>query len=195
MATEYYLLSIHGVADVQEMTSTFVMKSDDVVANDTLNNGLDLINSWVDGAQDDWLVFQSDFYQIRRLTARRISPSGSAVATRAFQADEIVGQNAAEPSALQLAPCVRLIPGTLGSTAGKVFLPTPPSSEINNNNYGGTYVSDVAVLIGDLTGGISTTYNWTLAIHHRKTNTFSDCVGHNLSPRFGFQGRRRYPVG
>jgi len=195
LATEYYLLSIDGVTDVYEMSSTHVMKSDDVVANDTLTNGTDLIDAWVTNALPDWLAFQSENYQVRRITARRINPSGSAVSSVAFQIGAQMGTVSEATSPLQLAPCVRLIPGTLGSTAGKCFLPCPPIGSVNNNAYAGTYASDVAVYFGLLTAGITNTFDWTLAIHHKKAATFSDCVGFNLSPSFGFQGRRRYPIG
>jgi len=195
MATEYYLLSIHGVVDVQEMTSTFVMRSDGVTAGDTLTNGTDLIDAWISNALGPWLDIHSEDYQIRRITARRINPSGSAVASMAFQVAEHVGQVTSPASAMQLAPCVRLIPGTLGSTAGKVFLPSPPANQVNNNAYDSGYVANVGTYLDTLIAGISETWEWTLSIHHRKTDTFSACVGYNLSPRFGFQGRRRYPVG
>lgn len=195
MATEYYVLQICGAVDVSEMMTTMVFKGTGVTANDTLDNGLDLLAAWESSAIGPWLAFNSDHYQVRRITARRVSPHGSAVASEPFQTGEYPGANANECSALQTAPAVRLIPGTLGNTAGRCFLPSPPTDMINNNGYAAGYVTDVATYFDNMQSGISDAFTWTLAIHHRKTDTFSDVVGHNLSPRFGFQGRRRYPIG
>lgn len=194
MATEYYQLQIQGTAGTLETMTSHVFKSDGVTANDTLDNGIDLIEAWKANLKDLWLTFNSDHYQVKRLIARRLSPHGSAVAHFQYQAGDATGVSATEIGGVNLAPAVRLIPSTLGSTAGRCFLPAPPKDQINANAYAAAYVTDVAAYFNAAIAGITETFTWVLAVHHKKAQTFSVCAGFNLSPRFGFQGRRRHPI-
>jgi hypothetical protein len=194
MATEYYILTIGGTVDLSEQTTSLYFKTDDAVADDTLVSGDDLIAAWMTSVEADWLAAMSQQYEIRRYTARRVTPLGSAVAHLEFERGAKPGDVADDISPLNLAPAVRIIPGTLGSTGGRCFLPSPFRTAIDNNTYHATYSGLIVNIFDRLLTAISDTYDWTWQVHHAKTQTFSAAVGWNLSPRFGFQGRRRYPI-
>jgi len=194
MATEKYLLSIEGSVNSTEMTTTHVMSTDDAVSDDTLTSAMDLVTAWTTECIDPWLAFQSEDYQVRRVTARRINPVGSAVGHRQFQVGGAVGQIGEPTVAPNLAPCIRLIPSVMGRTAGRMFLPSPPNTMVNENLYDAAYQALVETYMDTIIAGFTDTYEWTLNIHHRKSNQFSAVTGYNLSPSLGFQGRRRYPV-
>lgn len=194
MATEHYLLSIQGAVQGVENTCGLYFRTNDAVANDTLNNGKDLIEAWQNDIRDLWLDCCPDSYQLNRLIARRVLPVGSAQAFSRYQTGEFPGDMTGQASALQNCPAVRLIPDTLGATAGRIFMPSPAISALNSNAYSAGYVTAVTNLFDTMQATIANVFNWTLAVHHAKTDTFSLCIGHNLSPRFGFQRRRTVPV-
>jgi hypothetical protein len=195
MATEYYQLNIHGTAGLAEQTTSLVFRTDDATANATLEAGEDLVSAWASTIEADWLGFNSSSYEIRRYTTRRISPQGSAIYHLEYQQGDAVGNVGSPIGPLNLAPAVRLIPGTLGSTGGRMFLPSPPVNGIDNNTYAAIYSANVATPLDALLNPISGSFDWQWQVWHRKAQNFSNVVAWDLSSRFGFQGRRRYPIG
>jgi hypothetical protein len=196
MATETYALSIQGVHKQERNECVISYKGDGLTANDTFNSGLDLIDSWEGNLMALWVAMLPTSYYVERLSARRIHPIGiSQVYHRQYQSTDHPGTVSGVAQSQQLCPAIQLIPPLGVKSGGRMFLPCIAKGSIDSNAYSGAYLTAVDDWIaGQLSNFGVNAIQWTLAIYSRKLDATSNVVAYNLSPRIGYQARRRSPV-
>lgn len=196
MATENYLLSIGGIAGASFNECVLCFQSAGLSSNDTLDAAGDLINAFNAHAATEWLACLPGTYFLQTLTARRAFPKPSATAVAQNQPFTVGGTVAGDMTSLSLCPSVFLVPPMTVKTGGKIFMPCVAQSQIVDNTYAAGYVTAIDALMTKLTTGLAGSgTSWKLAIYSRKNISASLVLSWVLSPRIGFQGRRRKPVG
>lgn len=196
MATENYLLSVQGVVGTSYNECVLCFQSAGVSPTDTLDAGADLITAFRNHAETEWLATQSIAYQLLQYSALRAFPKPSGTAYFQLEPGTAFGQQGADSAALNVCPAVHLIPPMGTKTGGRVFLPTAPADAVVDNSYDGAYVVAVSAFFDKLLAGLAGSgTSWKLAIFSRKNVSASLALAYNLSPRVGFQGRRRKPTG
>ena len=196
MATENYLLSIQGSVNGQYNECVQCFQSSGVTSTDTLDAATDLITAWIAHAKSFWLAMFPNSYVLDLLTARRAFPSPSAVAYQQFQYFVETGTRGASATAYNICPSVFLIPPMGVKTGGRTFLPAVSASDIVNNAPISAYTTAVqSYFTAAISGLAGSGTNWQLGIFSRKNTSVSLVASSQLSPRIGFQSRRRRPVG
>lgn len=196
MSQELYELAVQGSHNGEPMETVMHFQGDNLTANETLLNGEDLCNSFIGSAMASWLGTLPASYQVHRLQARRASPNGSATAHKQFPHTSNPGTLGSIGASYQLCPTCFLIP-TLGTkTGGKIFMPTIATTMVSSNVYNATYLTAIDTLMAILTNNFGTgSITWQLAVLSRKLGTWDTVVSWQMSQRFGFQKRRRTPIG
>ncbi len=196
MSTENYLLSVQGVAQTSYNECVMCFQSAGLSSSDTLDAAGDLCNAWQTHAMSAWVACLPDTYQVLRIAARRAFPTPSAEAHLSFPVGTWLGTGGADGTSLSLCPAVFLVPPMGTKSGGRIFMPAIFKGAISNNTYAGGYVTLIDTLLGVLTAGLAGSgTNWKLAVYSRKNVSASLVNTWVLSPRIGFQGRRRKPVG
>lgn len=192
---EVYSLSVNGYHENQFVQNVLHFTPDSDAGVDTLTWGFDLINSWIDTLEVLWLDCLPATYYVSGYRARRVLPVHAKTAWTSFQPGAKPGGISGGAQTLQLCPCVRLVPPMGTKTNGKIYMPAIAESSINGNVYQAGYVSAVTDFVTQAIVGASvTSILWKIAIYSRLTLAASLPTGYTLSPRIGFQARRRRPV-
>lgn len=196
MATELYELSVQGNVNGQFNESVMHFIGDNLTANETMANGEDLLNSWQTNIGSLWLPLLPTTYQLDRIAARRVVPIGSNVPHLQYQKGSNPGTATGSCCGYQLCPTVFLIPPMGTKSGGKVFMPAISTARVNSNVYTPLYLTQINTLFNAMATNFGTSaITWVQGIFSRKNLSYSHVMGHTLSARFGFQGRRRKPVG
>lgn len=196
MATENYLLSIQGSVGGQYNECVLCFQSAGLSSTDTLDSAGDLVNAFVAHGQTTWLAMLPATYSLDVLSARRAFPKPSAQAYVQNQAFSVNGTRGTSATAYNLCPSVFLVPPMGTKSGGRVFLPCVGQADIVNNQYIAGYITAIDNFFGAATSGYAGSgTNWQLAIYSRKHVSASLAQSWALSPRLGFQSRRRRPVG
>lgn len=196
MATQTYLLSVQGAVLGSYNECVLAFQSTGLSATDTLDAAGDLVNAFQAHAQTLWLDCLPASYYLNILSARRATPAPSAEAHIQYQAFSVQGLRGAGATAYNLCPSVFLVPPMGTKSGGRVFMPAIAQGDLTNNSYLGAYVTAIDNLFTALTAGLAGSgTNWQLAIYSRKNLSTSLALSWVLSPRIGFQGRRRNPAG
>lgn len=195
MATETYLLSVQGNLQQEYRENVIAFQSAGVATNDTLTYGTDLINAWVAHLEALWLAMFPAAYVVERYYARRATPKPSAGAHKQYQNGVKVGTRGSDATGQSLCPSLFLVPPMGTKSGGRIFLPCVGQGDIVNNNYLAGFVTAVgAWTTAAGTGAAGTGTLWQLAIYSRKNRTSSLAQITTLSPRLGYQRKRRSPV-
>jgi len=143
-----------------------------------------------------WLAMLPDNYWLEGILARRIGPTPGEYAIIDYDAESQPGTRGSGSPGAQLCPCVTLIPPMGVKSAGRVFLPSVSSTQINLNVFQAGYKTAVsnfftpAIAFTSFLGG-----NVQLCIYSRKLNIASEVTTFQLSPVIGFQRKRARPIG
>lgn len=195
MATETYELRAIGICGQQYGECVQHFTSDNVTANDTFVSGTSLINSWIASCLNAWLNMLPQDYSLMRLVARRVITKPSAEPHVQFQLGDHPGQVPSDAGGLQLCPVLFLIPPIGIKSGGKIFLPGAAQTDIVSNQYGAGLKAAMlaygALIVANF--GVSGVH-WQSAILSSKLHTASLTAAYRISPRFGFQKRRRIPI-
>lgn len=196
MATENYLLSIQGSVQGQYNECVLCFQSNGLSSSDTLDSAGDLVNAFNTHGLALWLAMMPNSYYMDVLSARRAFPKPSATAFIQAQAFTALGTRGGTSTAYNLCPSVFLVPPMGVKTGGRVFLPAVAQADIVNNQYIGAYITAVDNFFGAAVSGFAGSgTNWHLAVYSRKNVSASLAQSWALSPRLGFQSRRRRPTG
>lgn len=195
MATENYLLSIQGTQLQSYVENVLCFQSTGLSSTDTLDTGNDLITAFRTHAESLWQAVTSISYQVTLYSARRAFPAPSGTAYQQLNQVEVVG-SAAAPMGINVCPAVHLIPPMGTKTGGRAFMPPIGIDAVQGNAYVAAYSANITALFTQLITGLAGSgTNWKLAIFSRKNTSASLALNFGLSPRIGFQSRRRKPVG
>jgi len=195
MATENYLLSVQGVQKTTYMENILCFQSTGLSSTDTLDSANDLISAFRTHAESSWQQVTSIDYQITMYAARRAFPKPSGTAYQQLDDGDVQG-SLATANGINVCPAVHLIPPMGVKTGGRVFMPAVGIDAVQNNAYVAGYSANIATLFGILiTGMAGSGTDWKLAIYSRLNTSASLALNFGLSPRIGFQSRRRKPVG
>jgi hypothetical protein len=195
MATENYLLSVQGVVQESFQESVLCFQSTGLSSTDTLDTANDLITAWRTHLESLWQDIAPSDYQVRLYSARRAFPHPSGTAYQQIDIDAVVG-GMGSCNALNVCPAVHLIPPMGTKTGGRVFLPSAADSAVIDNTYDAGYVASVTSFFSNaISGSAGSGTNWKLAIFSRLNTSAVLALNFGLSPRIGFQSRRRKPVG
>lgn len=195
MATEIYELVLAASTGLETLENVMHFVGGNLTADHTIDNAKSLCDSFNTNVLPTWMNLFPDNYILKRITARRATPKPSGTATIEYPQATQIGQFGSGQLSNQLCPVLFLVPGMGFKTGGKIFLPCVPNTAIVNNSYTGGYVTLMAAFVGAILANFGVSgKTWQSAIYSRKLATYSITVGINLSPRFGFQKRRRSPV-
>lgn len=195
MATETYELIVQGVSVQERNECVLHFTSDNVTANDTLDNGESLIDSFHTNIMPLWLACMPVSYYVDRLAARRVITKPSAVAHRQYENNEQEGTLDSNAASDQLCPSVLLIPPTGTKSAGRCFMPSVGRNQIVDNLYIAGYQTVIDALFAAMTANFGVSgKHWQLAVYSRKFNSATLAQAWQLSSRLGFQKNRRAPV-
>jgi hypothetical protein len=196
VATELYELTVRGSVAGSFNESVMHFIGDNLTANATMANGEDLINSWETNIGTLWVPLFPTSYQIDMLSARRVVPIGSNVPFSQLQKGQTPGTAPGNCCGLNLCPTVFLIPPMGIKSGGKVFMPCISTARVGSNAYAGIYKTQIDTLFNAMATNFGTSaITWVQGIYSRKNLSYSHVMSHVLSARFGFQSRRRKPVG
>jgi hypothetical protein len=196
MSQELYELSVQGTHNGEFVETVMHFEGDNLTSVNTLLNGEDLINSWFANVKADFLATLPASYTMERLTARRVVPAQSGGAHLQFTHAAWPGTLGSISASYQLCPTVFLIPTMGTKTGGKIFMPALATTQVGSNVYAPGYITAIDNFIGDMVANFGTgAPTWQLAVYSRKHGTWASVVAWQLSTRFGFQSRRRKPVG
>ncbi len=196
MSQELYELALQGNHNGQFVETILHVQGDNLTANETLTNGEDLLDGFDGNITGLWCGCMPASYTLERLAARRINPVGSATAHLQYTRTAHPGTLGTVAAAYQLCPTLFLIPTIGTKTGGKIFIPAIASTMVGSNTYSSTFLTAIDTLMAALTANFgNNTPTWQLAVYSRKLTTWSAVVSWQMSTRFGFQKRRRYPIG
>jgi hypothetical protein len=196
VATEYYALTIEGVLTTSYRENVLSFQGSGLTADNTAVNGASLISAWQASIQAAWLACVPPDYALTQLTARRISSSPSVVVKSQYQSFAVTGTRGTAAASQNLAPVIFLIPPTGVKSGGKIFMPAVDVADVNNNAYAGGYLTATSALLSAMIAPFSASgINWQLAVWSRRLRVGHLILSFSRSPRFGFQGKRRKPVG
>ncbi len=195
MASELYLLEVHGVHAGEYTQNNLYFKGNNLNAGDVIVNARDLLSNWNNNAQGLWNNLLPATYQTTRVTARRIDVAGGITIVDQFQAGQQPGNVSGGASSEQLCPIIRLIPPNGVKSAGRFFLPAMPESMIGNNTPTAGWSTAVANLMGVLITGMNDgSIEWFIAVYSRKLNQYHEASDFDTSPIIGWQMRRKRPA-
>lgn len=196
MATATYALTISGLHYGKRLENVMHFTGDPADGSNTLAEGKDLIDSFVDAAELNFLNCLPPTYQILRYSAnvvhpRKISNVPHMDVTNAAKN----GSFGTEAQSDNLCPSITLIPPMGIKSPGRIFMPCIAKEAIANNVYTGTYVTDLDIFMQSILAdfAISST-QWHLAVYSRKNDTAVRALAYTTSPAIGFQSKRRRPV-
>lgn len=194
MATELWLLEIHGRMKQDYNQVGLHFELDGAQVGDQLTDGTALINGFVLNAQLNYLAICSDDYEIERFVAGRTKPKLGPLVSSVYQEGAAPGTVDAAVVSNSFCPAVRLIPPLNTQSAGHIFLPAVPTTFVIGNAVQAAYVSAVATFMnGIIAGFVNNGRTCKSAIYSRKTDTYALTSAFNISPSFGFQRRRSRP--
>jgi len=195
MATELYVLEIHGTHTSEYWQNNLYFEGDNLSAGDVIVNARDLISNWLNNAETPWLDMLPESVAMERLVARRVDVAGGISIVHQYIYNNTVGNEGGTASAQQLCPVVRLIPPLGVKSAGRFFLPAIAETHIANNTPTAPWVGNLAILMNIMIGGMSDgAITWTQAIYSRKLNQYHKAMDFDTSPIIGWQSRRRKPA-
>lgn len=195
MATETYELRVQGVVKQERNECVMHFQSDNVTANDTLVNGQSLIDSWTTNVMAAFLACLPSSYYLDRLAARRVTKP-SAVAHLQYELEQNVGTSSSNTaSSDQICPSIFLIPPMGTKSGGKIFMPVAGNLDFVDNQVQAGYITAIATFMGlqVVNFGVSGVH-WQQVVYSRKLAIASHVLAWNVSPRIGFQNRRRAPI-
>jgi hypothetical protein len=196
VATETYELRVQGLSGQQYVESVLHFQGTGVTANDTLGNGTHLINAWVAHLHSFWLGMMPISYYVQLLTTRRVSAKPSGQVNKQYQAFTQPGVRGSSAVGLNACPSVFLTPAMGVKSGGRVFLPSVGVGDVVNSQYLAGYSTAVSNFFTPaVTGVVDGGTTWNIAIFSRKLLSTSPAQNFTLSPRLGFQGKRRKAVG
>jgi len=195
MATELYLLEIHGTHTSEFWQCNLYFEGDNLSAGDVIVNARDLVSNWLNNAETQWLDMIPETCTMERLVARRVDVGGGISIVHQYLYGNVIGNATGGSSGYQLCPIVRLIPPNGVKSAGRFFLPAISESDINDNTVDAGWVTRLAALMNTMIGGMSDgAITWTQAIYSRKLNQYHKAMDFDTSPIIGWQSRRRRPA-
>jgi hypothetical protein len=196
MANATYQMSITGTHYNQFVENVLCFQGSLADGTQTLEEGQDLIDAWIDGIIDPWCATLPETYTLDRLSTRCLLPAGpSNVAHRQVINQAFVGTFGTGAVSENLCPVMNLIPPMGVKSQGRVYMPCVAKTAIDNNQFVAGYVTAMNALFDAMIAGFSTSAtDWKLAIYSKKNGTSSLALNHSLSAAIGFQGRRRRPL-
>lgn len=195
MATETYELRVSGTTGLEYNECVMHFQSDNVTANDTFNNGMSLIDSWETNIKAPWLDCLDEEYFLMRLAARRAFPKPSVVCHKQYDPLAETGTFSTGHQSDNLCPSVFLLPPMGVKSGGKVFMPTCPIDAVVDNAFQALYQTRINSLFNTMISNFGTSgVHWQMAIYSRKLAQAHLVQGFQLTPRLGFQGKRRKPL-
>lgn len=195
MATETYQLSVQGVSAQERNEVVMHFQSDNVTANETYTNGKSLITSWMTNVAPNFLACLPSTYYIDRVAARRANPKPSAVPHEQFDQGSQSGGRGGSVVGNQTCPVIFLVPPMGTKSGGRIFMPCVDDASIISNAYQTAYIASIVSYMNLQIANFGVSgIHWQQVIYSRKHNTSVHVLAYNLSPRIGFQKRRRSPV-
>jgi len=152
-----------------------------------LSNGLTPI------MQNFWTDFNSISTVVRWISVRRILPGGGNTWWKEYPAASLKGAQSVELASVSLAPIVKLYSGLEAGVQGRIFLPPPPDTSVEENVITTGYNNFVLAWIEELEG-ISLAHEWSLGVYSRKLGQVVDVTTSTMSPILGQIKRRRQPL-
>lgn len=196
MSTENYLLNIQGTVQGQFRENVLCFQSAGLNTLDTVAAATDLVAAFIAHAEALWLACLPQSYFLDLYTAKRAFPKPSASFSTQYQVFSTLGTRGVSATSYNLCPSVFLVPPTGVKSGGKVFMPAVAQADVVNNAPIAAYTAAVgAFFAACLTGLAGSGTNWQLAVYSRKNTSAALVNTIAISPRLGFQGRRRKPVG
>lgn len=196
MATENYSLSIQGQVSNSYNECVLTFQSAGLSSTDTLDAGDDLIAAFRSHAEGEWLDCLPVSYQLGVYQARRLFPKPSAQAHHQYQPQTQMGTAGSTATAYNLCPSVFLVPPMGIPSGGRIFMPAVSQGDVVNNGYDAGYITRIDAFMTAVTNGMAGSgTNWKLGIYSRKNVSVALVQTWVLSPRLGFQGKRRQPSG
>lgn len=194
MADELYLFKIHGNHSGQHSECGIHMHGSNLTADNVYVNATDLIASWENIPEGDFISLMPESYEIERYTAKRVVPAGGIEVVKELQDGDRPGSSGPQAASNQLCPVIRLIPPMGVVSAGKFFLPCIAESDINANVVQAGWIANLASLMANiLTNFGSGAITWQAAVYSRKLGTYADALTFDTSGTIGFQRRRARP--
>ena len=196
MPTATYALSIQGTHYHEYVENVIHFIGDGAAGIETLAEGADLADSWVDNVLDAYLDLLPPTYLFDRVEARVVKPAGNSnVYHRQFINAGHVGTLGTAAAADNLCPSITLIPPMGFKSPGRIYMPCIPKESIDNNTYVALYQTLMGTFMTAMFGPFAnSTINWAVAIYSRKNDTSVLAQAYTLSASIGFQSRRRKPV-
>ncbi len=196
MSNATYQLTITGIHYNQFVENVLVFRAATADGVQTLTEGADLIQAWLDNISNAWLSVLPPTYQIDRLSARCLLPVGpNNEAHQQVINDALIGLSGTGAVAENLCPVVNLIPPMGVKSQGRVYMPCIAKTDLDSNQYAAGYISAIGTLFTNMQAGFSnSSLEWFQAIYSKKNFTSSLALSFSLSAAIGFQGRRRKPI-
>lgn len=196
MANATYQLTVTGTHYNQFVENVFAFQGDDADGTQTLAEGADLIQAWIDNIATEWLGCLPPTYTLDRLSARCLIPTGpNNEAHQQVVNDALIGTLGTGAVAENLCPVVNLIPPMGIKSQGRIYMPCIPKTALDDNQFTAGYIVAVNSAFDNMISGFSnSSTTWHLAIYSKKNGTSSLAQLHSLSAAIGFQGRRRRPL-
>lgn len=193
MPVECYRLTIEGIGTgnhTQNVLHFNVENNDDTPP---LQMASELIAAWSGTPIEAWTAFQSNRYAIRWIQAKRILPSGGNSYWREYPEGGLIGNIDEEQGAMSLAPIIKLYAGLDSGIQGRVFLPSPPETSVEDNQFYAPWVGVVdAFIAANLS--FSDAHDWTWAVYSKKNNASYSVSVAQVGNLLGQLGRRRMPL-
>lgn len=196
MSNATYQLSITGTHYNQFVENVLCFQGDLAVGTQTLTEGKDLIDSFVNDAEADWLACLPPTYTLDRYSARCLLPAGPSNVAHLQRINAAkIGTSGTGAQSENLCPVMNLIPPMGVKSQGRVYMPCIAKEDIDNNALQAGYIAAMNILFDQLITGIAVSATtWKLAVYSKKLATSSLVQAHSLSAAIGFQGRRRKPL-
>jgi len=190
MATELYLLEIHGTHTSEYWQNNLYFEGDNLAAGDVIVNARDLLSNWLNNAESGWIDMLPSSVAMERLVARRVDVAGGISIVHQYIYNNTVGNVDGNASSQQLCPVVRLIPPNGVKSASRFFLPAIAEDDISNNSPSAGWVTRLATLMNVMIGGMSDgSITWTQAIYSRKLNQYHKAMDFDTSPIIDYASR------
>lgn len=196
MATETFELRIQGLHSAQYVENVIHVRGNIAVPGNTAHDSDLAIAAWEAALRTKWLDMMPGSYTLSRLYARRVDPPFSIGAHKQYQLGAHSGTRAGDCTSYNLCPVIRLVPIMGTKSVGKMFLACISNTDIEDNQYTAGYQAAVdAYMTIAATGYTVSGDTWKQVVKSRKYASIANIDGWTISPRIGYQSRRRYPQG
>lgn len=139
-----------------------------------------------------WLLCLPPQYGLQWIEAQKIMDGGGVSWWKEYPEGTENGAASGDVEGLGTSPIIKLFCAMGVNVQGRIFMPGVSNTNLVNNVYSGTYVTNTTSLANALILP-TTSRNWQLAVYSPKNAASYNVIAATLSGIIGNQGRRRFP--